>query len=202
MIDVEEIYHGGTLTKTGPGTLGIGLRGNSDPWYVPQLPTGGDPGSSGANYDLCNYSSIPPSDYLSTDIQQGGVVIGANSVVPTMPFTIREGAWLSLNGAAVTLGSVEGNGTVADGTLDSTYLFDRTVGLLNFQNVATPPGFTVKFDREKNGSLPARAFPVATFTGAAPDVATWQSDKISATFSIDGDTIYAKAQMSTLILVM
>jgi len=182
----------GTLTKTGPGTLGLKVRGhgNHENWNEPIAP---------ANYDY--YSVFPPSDYAATDIQTGGMVITSNSVVQTMPFTIREGAWLSLNNAEVTLGSVAGGGAIRDGTLDSVYQFDRHAGLLAFQNVATAPGFTVKFDRAANGALPPRRFPVATYSGTPPAVEHWKADKTTATFTADGGTIYATVQMSTLILI-
>lgn len=138
-----------------------------------------------------------------TEVRAGTLTVETNGVSNVTRVKVLNGATLNLSNAAITLGTIEGSGTITNGTLTATLKCTFTDGATQadaqptLANVTTS-GFKVDFGRSTgnpvNVANPKLA--IAKITGSTiPDVSTWRGQNmgpsISATFSIENNTVYA-----------
>lgn len=138
-----------------------------------------------------------------TEVRSGRLSVETNGVGSATRVKILSSAELNLSGSLITLGTVEGAGTITNGALTAvlncTFTNNATQveSMPTFANVGTS-GFKVNFGRTDinpvrvNGSKLA----IANVTGVVtPDVSAWRGQNmgtsIFAKFSIENNTVYA-----------
>lgn len=193
----------GALTKTGAGELvfghGVAYTTASEtnavglPTFATALATG-------------NYTG-------GTVVQEGTLSVSNGTIRADAAVAVAAGARLNLCGSAVTLGEVSGSGTVSNGVLYAGYrcgVSETGNDCLAFADVTLPAaGFTVTFAPAEGYALTNRqVLAVATRSGATElNLPAWQARNVgthmSATFSLEGNTVYARVAYTggTLIRV-
>ena len=171
----------GGLIKTGTGELVLGT-GSTNNVIGPEI--------------TAQYTGL-------TDIRTGTLTVETNGVGSVTRVKVASGATLNLSNSPITLGTVEGDGVITNGTLTSTLKCTFTDGATQadaqptFVNVNTS-GFKVDFGRSTDNPVtPATPkLAVAKVTGSTlPDVSMWRGQnmgsRVSAVFSIENTTVYA-----------
>mgnify|MGYP001190474285 CR=1 FL=1 len=184
----------GALTKTGPGEAIFGTGWS----YAP-----------GAT----NLSGLATGDYTGgTTIQEGTLSVSNGTIRADAAVAVEPGATLNLSAGSVTLGEVSGSGIVSNGVLTAGYRCHVT-GTGNdriaLADVSLPTGWTVTFALADGVALTNRqTLAVATRAGTTDlNLASWRAanvgDKLGASFTLVGDTVYANVFFSggTLITV-
>jgi autotransporter-associated beta strand protein len=138
-----------------------------------------------------------------TEVRAGRLSVETNGVGSATRVKLLSAAELNLSGSPITLGTIEGDGMITNGTLTAvlkcSFTNDATqvASMATFANVATS-GFKVDFGRTDLD--PARVtgskLAIAKVTGTTtPDVSAWRGQNmgknIYVRFSIQNNTIYA-----------
>lgn len=177
----------GALTKTGTGELVFGAGLN----YTPSA---------------TNLTGLATGDYTGgTTVQEGTLSVSNGTIRADAAVSIAAGARLNLSNGSVTLGEISGSGTVSNGVLSAGYrchVAATSNDCIALANVTLPAGLTVTFDPAEGTTLTNRqALAVATRSGATElNLASWKAqnvgDKMTATFSLVNDTVYANVLFS------
>lgn len=115
-------------------------------------------------------------------IEEGAVTLAAGAVREGAKAEIADGAALDLNGTTLERAVISGEGTVANGTLDSSRIMvDVTnagvvTGSVKLSNVAFTGRTVIDLGRTQANPLPDRTLAVTLFSysGSAPDVSGWR----------------------------
>lgn len=171
----------GGLIKTGSGELILG--------------DGRENGAMGSQL-TAQYTGL-------TEVRAGRLSVETNGAGTAMRAKILAGATLNLSGQPIRIGTVEGAGTITNGTLtavlNSTFTNGATQAdsLPTFADVATS-GLKVDFGRTDLNPVPVvgTKLAVAKVTGTVtPVVSAWRGqnmgNNIFAKFSIENGTVYA-----------
>jgi len=137
-----------------------------------------------------------------TEVRAGRLSVETNGVGTAMRAKVSAGATLNLSGQPIRIGTVEGAGTITNGTLTAVLNCTFTNGatqadsLPTFADVATS-GFKVDFGRTDSNPVPVTGtkLAVAKVTGTVtPVVSSWRGqnmgNNIFAKFSIENGTVY------------
>jgi hypothetical protein len=181
----------GALTKTGTGELIFGegvaytAAGATNSAGLPTATTG-----------------LPTGNYTGgTAVQEGTLSVSNGTIRSDAVVAISAGAKLNLSASAVTLGEISGSGTVSNGVLSAGYrchvsaVSNDCIALADMSIPAA--GLAVTFDPAEGCALTNRqVLAVATRSGATDlNLSTWMArnvgEKMSATFTLVGNTVYA-----------
>jgi len=138
-----------------------------------------------------------------TEVRAGRLTVETNGVGTATRVKVLSGATLNLSSSPIRLGTVEGDGTITNGTLTATLNSTFTNGAVQavsqptFANVASS-GIMVDFGRTESNPvpLPSPKLAIAKVTGTVqPNVGAWRGQnmgpRVTVKFSIESGTVYA-----------
>ena len=160
--------------------------------------------AQGLNYtpNATNATGLATGNYTGgTAVQAGTLSVSNGTIRSDAAVAIAAGARLNLSGSAVTLGEVSGSGTVSNGVLYAGYrchVASTNNDCVALADVTIPAaGLAVTFDPASGYALTNRqTLAVATRSGSTDlNLPAWKAKnvgvKLSATFTLIGNTVYA-----------